>query len=136
MSLQCTSNTFLEHVKSPNVPYLEITFLWLIIKIFLLLKFVGTKVFLQFKKMLTMTCHFFRPSVTHHISGTLHHLIIIFGTHLWNDYISWVFFIFLEFPFFGGKIARNGPKWQKILSVTLQISGTIHHMIDIYGTHV
>ena len=28
------------------------------------------------------------------------------------------------------------PKWQKILSVELPISGTIHHMIVIYGTHV
>ena len=34
----------------------------------------------------TSTCHFFRPSirpsVAHHISGTLHHLIIIFGTRM------------------------------------------------------
>ena len=34
----------------------------------------------------TSICHFFlpsiRPSVAHHISGTVHHLIIIFGTHM------------------------------------------------------
>ena len=50
-----------------------------------------------------------------------------------------VCFIFLKFSFFGmlvGKRAKNGPKWQKILSVALNISGTIHHMIVIYGAHV
>ena len=52
--LQHISNQVLEHVKSPNMPYIEITFLWLMIKIFLLfVKFGGTKVF-QFQKMLTM----------------------------------------------------------------------------------
>ena len=34
----------------------------------------------------TSICHFFHPSVhpsvAHHISGTVHHLIIIFGTHV------------------------------------------------------
>ena len=34
------------------------------------------------------------------------------------------------------KIAKNSPKWQKILSVSLCISGTIHHMIVSFGTHV
>ena len=36
----------------------------------------------------------------------------------------------------GGKSAKNGPKWQKIMSVKLHISGTVHHMIIVYGTHV
>ena len=36
----------------------------------------------------------------------------------------------------GGKRAKNGPKWQKNLSITLHISGTIHHMIVILGTYV
>ena len=36
----------------------------------------------------------------------------------------------------GGKCAKNGPKLQKILSIALHISGTIHHMIVIYGPHV
>ena len=31
------------------------------------------------------------------------------------------------------KRQKNCPKWQKILSVILHISGTIHHMIVIYG---
>ena len=34
----------------------------------------------------TSICHFFHPSVrlsvTHHISGTIHHLMIIFGTYM------------------------------------------------------
>ena len=49
------------------------------------------------------------------------------------------FFIFSKFWFSGsywGKRAKNGPKWQKILSVMLHISRTIHHMIVIFGTHV
>ena len=31
------------------------------------------------------------------------------------------------------EIKKNGPEWQKIMSVALHISGTIHHMIIIYG---
>ena len=32
--------------------------------------------------------------------------------------------------------AKNGPKREKIVSAVLHVSGTIHHMIVIYGTHV
>ena len=32
--------------------------------------------------------------------------------------------------------AKNCPKWQKLLSVALYISGTIHHMTVIYATHM
>ena len=35
----------------------------------------------------------------------------------------------------GGKRTKNGPKWQKNLSVVLAISGTTHHMIVIYGAN-
>ena len=54
-------------------------------------------------------------------------------------------FFFFFFQFFkilifrvvsGVKVQKNGPKWQKIMSIILYISGTIHHMIVIYGTHV
>ena len=31
---------------------------------------------------------------------------------------------------------KNGPKWQKFMSIMLHIIGTIHHTIVIYGTHV
>ena len=46
------------------------------------------------------------------------------------------FFKFSFFRFLGGKWVKNGPKWQNILSVTLHISETVHHMIVIYGTPV
>ena len=36
----------------------------------------------------------------------------------------------------GGKRTKNCPKWQKILSVTLYISQTIHYMIIICGMQV
>ena len=90
-------------------------------------------------------CHFFClsvclsvhlsvcPSVLHHISRTVHYLILIFGTDVQNDDISTgTFFIFLKFWFLGllwGRV-KNSPKWKvKITSVT----GTIKHMIMIFG---
>ena len=51
--------------------------------------------------------------------------------------ISQVFFSFFQnFDFLVCERATNGPRWQKILSVVLDVSGTIHHMIVIYCTHV
>ena len=47
-----------------------------------------------------------------------------------------IFSKFWYFGLFGGLKCKNGPKWQKYLSVTLSISGTIHHWIVIYGTQV
>ena len=35
----------------------------------------------------------------------------------------------------GFKRAKNSPKWQIIMSVVLHISGTMYHMVFIYGTH-
>ena len=52
------------------------------------------------------------------ISGTIHHMIVIYGTHLWTDNISKAFFHFFKILIFwamGGKRAENGPKWQKNL---------------------
>ena len=49
------------------------------------------------------------------------------------------FSFFQSFDFlgrWGGKRAKNGSKMTKILPVALHISGTIHHMIVIYATHV
>ena len=74
---------------------------------------------------------------------------ISYGLHLWYTCVykriisPGIFFIFLKkFNFRiirewdgGGKRTNNGPKWQKILSVSLCISGTLHHMILIFGTH-
>ena len=136
-------------------------------------------------------------SFTLHISGTIRHMIVIYGTHVWNDnvfsyffrffkililwvfrgvkvqkvvqndkkfcpscsifqepYIIWLsfmvrmckmmissgfFFIFSKFwfvGFLGGKTAKYGWKWNKILSVAFHISGTIQHMTVIYVTHL
>ena len=51
-----------------------------------------------------------------------------------------MFFHFLKILVFwfatGVKQQKNGPKWQKILSLTPYISGTIHLMNFIYGTQV
>ena len=68
-------------------------------------------------------------SVTQHISGTVKHVIIIFGTIVLNDDISSFFFSFFKnFRFLGslwGKRAKNCPKWKIITSVTCHISGTV-----------
>ena len=138
-------------------------------------------------------CHFFRPSiclsVAHHISGTVLHMIMIFGTLVWNDHIFICFFSFWFFVLLGGKkwskmknnyirhvsylrnsIAYGHDFWytvvklwyfqgfssflilifwavrwvkgqkiaqndKKLFSLPF-ISGAIHHMIFIYGTHV
>ena len=49
-----------------------------------------------------------------------------------------VFFNFqiLIFRVVRAERAKNGPKWQKILLVSLRISGTVYHMIVIFGTHM
>ena len=72
-------------------------------------------------------------SVAFHISGIIHHMILL----MCNMKISQEgFFIFSNFlDCYGGKRAKNSPEWQKILSVVLDISGTIHHMILIYGVY-
>ena len=54
-------------------------------------------------------------------------------------YTSRSFFHFFKKIFsglLGGKRVKNSPKWHKILSAKLDISGTIHHMIIICGTAV
>ena len=63
---------------------------------------------------------------------------------LWYTYVKWWYlqgcFLFIQnFDFVGcweSKKAKNRPKWEKIMSLPLHISRTIHHMIFIYGTHV
>ena len=50
-----------------------------------------------------------------------------------------VFSFFPNFNFLGclwGKRAKNGPKWQNILSVALHIAEIIHHIVVIYGAFV
>ena len=63
-----------------------------------------------------------------------------FMVHMCKMIISPGFFFsfskFWLFGLLGGKRAKNGPKWQKSLSIALHVSGTIHHMTVIYGTHL
>ena len=79
------------------------------------------------------------PSLAHHISGTVHHRIIFFGT-LWKMMLSpGVFFsYFLDLIFWAarGVKGQNIPKWKIITFVTCHISGAGYHMIIIFGTDV
>ena len=81
----------------------------------------------------TSICHFFCPSIrrSHSISQEL---IIILGTHVYIDDAPKPFLFFLILIFQAIKRTKNSPKWQKFMSVSLSISGTVHHMI--FGTHV
>ena len=62
-------------------------------------------------------------------------MIMVFGTHLQNDDISSIFFFFF-FHFF--KILMNEKKTYnyQFQFVTLYISGTVNHIIKIFGTQV
>ena len=70
---------------------------------------------------------------------------ILCDHNFWHTCVKWwylqaLFFIFSKFWFSrvlsGGKMSRNSPYWQKILSVALNNSGTINHIIAICGTQV
>ena len=74
-----------------------------------------------------------------HIWGTVHHMIVICVTQVWNDVISRQFLYFFKiliFRLLAGGRAKYGPKWQNIMSVSLRISGTVPHMIMVFGTHL
>ena len=62
-----------------------------------------------------------------------------FVVHICKMISPHVFFIFQNFDFSGyqgAERAKNGPKWQKNLSVTPYISGTIYHMSFICSTQI
>ena len=62
---------------------------------------------------------------------------ISYDFQLWYNNIPSFFFPFYQNCDFSGcygnKRAKNGLKWEKIHSVTLHISATIHHVIFIYA---
>ena len=68
---------------------------------------------------------------------------ISYDHHLWYTSVKWWYLhacllFFSKFWFsklLGGEMAKNGPKWQKIMSIVLNISG-IKHMIIICGIQV
>ena len=66
--------------------------------------------------------------------------IMIFGSNCVKWYDQVVFFHFFKILIFrvvkGGGRLPLARKWQKVLSVSLRISGTGPHMIPVFGTHV
>ena len=78
-------------------------------------------------------------SVAPYISGTIYDMNFSYGTHVWKDNISRAFFIFLKFWFpksLGDKRAKNAPKWQKIMCLTLYISNHTSYDCDFWCTCV
>ena len=75
-----------------------------------------------------------------HISGAKHRLIFIYGTRLSSDNMSRCFFpsfkTLILWVVSGEKGQKMAQNVKKIISVTLHMSGTIHHVIAIYGTLV
>ena len=78
-------------------------------------------------------------SVTHHISVTVHHVIIIFGTLVKNDDVSRCFFHFCQISIFqavrgvkGKKIAQNEKKKKNYMSHTLYQK---HYSILLFLVH-
>ena len=78
-------------------------------------------------------CSSVRSSVAHNISRTVHHLIIIVGTRVKWWYLQ-VFFWFFEILMKNNSYMCHVPYLRK--SIAVYISGTIYHVIVIYGTLV
>ena len=67
-------------------------------------------------------CLSVRPSVAHRILGTVHHLIIIFGTRV-KRYLHVFYFFFNFFDFFGLLGGQKGKKLPKMKN-----NNYIHHV--------
>ena len=70
----------------------------------------------------------------------IHHMILVFVTRVewWYLQHFFFFFIFSKFWFFwflGGQKGKKDPNCQ-FRSVTLYISGTVYHIIEIFGLQV
>ena len=77
-------------------------------------------------------------SVAPYISGTIHYMILIYGTRVEEDNISRSFLYFFQILI---RMVNSRVKGQKMaendrMSVSLHNSGSIHHMIAIIGTNV
>ena len=83
-----------------------------------------------------------RKLLSYSISLEPYIIWFLFMVHMCKMLISpHYLFIFSKFLIFlvrvvRGKREKNGPKLEKILSVTLHISGTIHHDIHLWYTCV
>ena len=74
------------------------------------------------------------PSNVHNISGIVHHVIIIFGTHVLNDNISKHFLKFLinfDFLSYLGARAKNSPKWKQKLHLSVTSHFSFFHFFKI-----
>ena len=89
--------------------YLQVTFHFFKILIFQVFRGVKGQKMVQNDKKFCLSLH---------ISGTIYHMIVIYGTHVQNNILR-PFFIFSKFwllRLLGGKRAKNGPNDQNILS--------------------
>ena len=68
-----------------------------------------------------------------HTSGTIHRMIVMID--LCKVIYLQVFFFHLP-GCWEVKRAKNDPESEKLMSVVVSISGTIHHMISHYVAHV
>ena len=106
--LQYSSNQFLQQVKSPNMLYLEIPFLWLMKKIFLL-KFEGRKVS-SLKKMLTMRTRLLYLWNFQKLEWEKYDIILTSLQCHWNEPQTLSKFIFCVY-FRENKVAIRWPKF-------------------------
>ena len=65
-------------------------------------------------------------AVSLHISGSIHHMILIFCTHV--ILIFWVVW--------GCKRAKIDPKWQQIMFALFRISEAVPYIIVVFGAHL
>ena len=80
-----------------------------------------------------------------HTSGTIHHMIVMIDLCKMM-YLQVFFFFFHLFKILisqvvgggggGVKRAKKDPESEKLMSVVLYISGTIHHLISYYVAHM
>ena len=70
-----------------------------------------------------------------HISETVHHMIVVFDAHLYNDDIFSNIVIFQNYDFSGFYSVKGQKMTQnyQFQSVLLFIAGTVDH-IEIFGT--
>ena len=77
-------------------------------------------------------------SVALRISGSIHHTIVIFGTHVWNDYISRWFFQFFKILIFRLGRGVKGQKRSKMAKNSVRLTPFLRNRTwyFIFGTCV
>ena len=111
----------------------DVLFIFFKIYIFWVVREVNRPKMVQNDKKFCLSCF---------ISQELYIIWLSFVVHMCKMMISpgflFIFFKIFIFRVYSpeSKQTKNGWKWQKIQSIMFHISGTIQHMIFIYGTHV